>query len=72
MGKNVMHTPNGIVEVEETAEQVTAREARAATRAQEKTDAEATAAQKAIDKANGNQKLVDLGLSQAEVDALTK
>ena len=28
--------------------------------------------QKATDKASGNQKLVDLGLSQAEVDALTK
>tara|TARA_R100000750_G_C2282586_1_gene71777 strand:- start:44 stop:310 length:267 start_codon:yes stop_codon:yes gene_type:complete len=34
-----------------------------------KTNAEA---QKAIDKASGNQKLLDLGLSQAEVDALTK
>ena len=33
-------------------------------------DAEAT--QKATDKASGNQKLLDLGLSQAEVDALTK
>jgi len=30
------------------------------------------AAQIATDKANGNQKLLDLGLSQAEVDALTK
>jgi hypothetical protein len=29
-------------------------------------------AQKATDKAAGNQKLLDLGLSQAEVDALTK
>ena len=29
-------------------------------------------AQLAIDKASGNQKLLDLGLSQAEVDALTK
>jgi len=28
-------------------------------------------AQKATDKASGNQKLLDLGLSQAEVDALT-
>jgi len=27
---------------------------------------------KATDKVNGNQKLLDLGLSQAEVDALTK
>ena len=71
MGKNVIHTPNGIVETEENAEQVTANEARAAARAQEKIDEEARVAQKATDKAAGNQKLVDLGLTQAEVDALT-
>ena len=35
---------------------------------QARTDA---AAQKATDKTNGNQKLLDLGLTQAEVDALT-
>ena len=29
-------------------------------------------AQLAIDKASGNQKLLDLGLTQAEVDAITK
>ena len=29
-------------------------------------------AQEATDKTNGNQKLLDLGLSQAEVDAITK
>ena len=33
---------------------------------------DAVDAQKATDKANGNQKLLDLGLSQTEVDALTK
>jgi|TARA_Y100000310_G_scaffold62460_1_gene57784 hypothetical protein len=32
---------------------------------------DAAAAQKATDKTNGNQKLLDLGLTQAEVDALT-
>ena len=32
---------------------------------------DAAAAQKATDKAAGNQKLLDLGLTQAEVDALT-
>ena len=32
---------------------------------------EAEATQKAIDKTNGNQKLLDLGLTQAEVYALT-
>tara|TARA_R110000751_G_scaffold297877_1_gene407580 strand:+ start:619 stop:828 length:210 start_codon:yes stop_codon:yes gene_type:complete len=33
---------------------------------------EAAEAQAVTDKTNGNQKLLDLGLSQAEVDALTK
>ena len=33
---------------------------------------EAAVIQKATDKSTGNQKLLDLGLSQAEVDALTK
>ena len=33
---------------------------------------DAEIAQKATDKANGNQKLLDLGLTQAEVDAITK
>ena len=43
------------------------------TKKAELTQAEADAvAQKATDKASGNQKLLDLGLSQAEVDALTK
>ena len=37
----------------------------------ETADADAKA-QLTTDKASGNQKLVDLGLSQAEVDALTK
>ena len=32
---------------------------------------DAAVAQKATDKTNGNQKLLDLGLTQAEVDALT-
>ena len=45
-----------------------AEEAQYAIDKQAKIDAEA---QKATDKANGNQKLLDLGLSQAEVDALT-
>ena len=32
---------------------------------------DAAVAQKATDKTNGNQKLLDLGLTQAEVDAIT-
>ena len=39
----------------------------------ELTEAKATAeTQEATDKASGNQKLLDLGLTQAEVDAITK
>jgi len=34
-------------------------------------EADAAAAQKAADQANGNQKLLDLGLTQAEATALT-
>ena len=55
-----------------TAEEETLRdaeEAQAVIDIQAETDAKA---QKATDKVNGNQKLLDLGLSQDEVDALTK
>jgi len=60
------------VKVPFTAEEETAwdaQEAQAAIDKQAKIDAEA---QRATDKATGNQKLLDLGLSQGEVDALTK
>jgi len=63
---------SGIGEVEFTpAEEVArdAEEAQSVIDIQAITDAEE---QEATDKASGNQKLVDLGLSQAEVDALTK
>ena len=50
-------------------------DAAAIVRKQAKADAkvakEAADAQTAIDKGTGNQKLLDLGLTQAEVDALT-
>jgi len=61
---------NGI-RVEFTAQEEIARDAEEAQYAidkQAKIDAEA---QKATDKTNGKQKLLDLGLTQAEVDALT-
>ena len=62
---------NGI-RVELTAEEQTAHDAaQAASQADEEARAIVTA-QIATDKASGNQKLLDLGLSQAEVDALTK
>tara|TARA_R110002020_G_C16143445_1_gene762079 strand:- start:292 stop:498 length:207 start_codon:yes stop_codon:yes gene_type:complete len=60
------------VSVELTAEEQAEHEAAQAA-AQADNEARAIViAQKATDKASGNQKLLDLGLSQAEVDALTK
>ena len=70
--KKAMMTPSGVVEVELTAEEVTQREAEEAEARAEKTAREEAEAQKATDRASGNQKLLDLGLTQAEVDALTK
>ncbi len=45
---------------QDSADTIVAEEAQAAVKAQ-----------KATDKTNGNQKLLDLGLTQAEVDAIT-
>ena len=42
-----------------------------AKKAELQTAEDTAVAQKATDKTNGNQKLLDLGLNQAEVDALT-
>jgi hypothetical protein len=62
--------PNGI-EVELTAEEETQRQTDLAN-AETERQAEETAKQaKATDQANGNQKLLDLGLTQAEATALT-
>jgi hypothetical protein len=60
---------NGVL-VDMTAEEVTAREAEMATLSAKKQTRADVATQEATDKANGNQKLVDLGLTQDEVDAL--
>ena len=68
MGTKMLHGISVELTVEEQAEH---EEAQAA--GQEHQAAEAVIeAQKATDKASGNQKLLDLGLSQAEVDALIK
>jgi hypothetical protein len=63
------HNTNG-VQVQYTAEEETARDAE---QAQDVINLEAKrnlTLQKEADRAAGNQKLLDLGLSQAEVDAL--
>ena len=53
-----------------TPEEETARDAKEARAVTEKAEATTKLEQNVADKASGNQKLLDLGLSQAEVDAL--
>jgi phage terminase large subunit-like protein len=62
--------PNGI-EVELTTEEETARQIETTNDTAEATAKETAKTQKATDQANGNQKLLDLGLTQAEATALT-
>jgi len=69
--KRLIITPNGREEVEMTAEEITAKENLDA-EIQAVNQAEETAKQaKETAQASGNQKLLDLGLTQAEATALT-
>jgi len=61
---------NGI-RVEFTAQEEIARDAEEAKFLADRQTRKDAEAQKATDKTNGKQKLLDLGLTQAEVDALT-
>ena len=58
--------------VQLTAEEETFRNAEIAQGLIDQQAAAAAQAQKATDKASGNQKMLDLGLSQAEVDAVLR
>ena len=58
-------------EREETAEEAAQREADAAAAAEERAAEEAAAEKKAADRASGNAKLVELGLTDDEIAALT-
>ena len=62
--------PEGII-VDMTAEEISQRETDIAEFETQKTAKENAETQKATDQANGNQKLLDLGLTQAEATALT-
>jgi uncharacterized protein YaaN involved in tellurite resistance len=62
--------PNGIF-VDMTAEEIAQRETDIANAETERQANEAKKIADATNKANGNQKLLDLGLSQAEATALT-
>ena len=72
MTKITIARPSGTEEVNLTAEEETQRTEDVNTHAAFKQAQADAKAQKVTDKVNGNQKLLDLGLSQAEVYALTK
>ena len=69
--KKLIVNPNGIQEVDLTAEEIAQKEQEAIQEQAEQQARQTEVNQKATDKANGNQKLLDLGLSQAEATALT-
>jgi len=68
-------TPEGVFETEMTPEEVTAKEEQFLEEQklaeQARIDNETKKQADATNKANGNQKLLDLGLTQAEATALT-
>lgn len=69
--KHIIVNPDGITEVDMTAEEIAEIDARN-TEANQIRDAHfAETAQKQVDAKNGNQKFLDLGLTQAEATALT-
>jgi hypothetical protein len=69
--KKIIITPNGTEEVNLTAEEIAQAQANDVT-AQATLQAEATAkAQKEADALAGNNKLLELGLTQAQVTAMT-
>lgn len=72
MTKMIISRPSGTEEVNLTAEEELQRTEDVNNHIAFKQAQADAKAQKDIDKTNGNQKLLDLGLSQAEVDALTK
>ena len=69
--KKLKITPNGIEEVDMTAEEVSQRETDIANATAKEQAIETAKQADATNKANGNQKLLDLGLTQAEATALT-
>jgi hypothetical protein len=69
--KKIIITPNGTQEVDLTAEEIAQKE-QDAIQAQAEQQAQATAkAQKEADALAGNNKLLELGLTQAQVTAMT-
>ena len=72
MSKKEIHYANGTSEIVDlTAEEITTQEQSEIKFQAEKQAIETAKQADATNKANGNQKLLDLGLSQAEATALT-
>ena len=68
--KKIIATPEGIQELDLTAEEITARQAEETQAVIDKQTREAAATNAETKKASGKQKLLDLGLSEDEVKAM--
>ena len=69
--KKLISTPNGTQEVELTAEEIAQRETDIANFEIARQTEEQAKAQKEVDALAGNNKLLELGLTQAQVTAMT-
>ena len=69
--KKLIVNPNGIQEVDLTAEEIAQKEIDEQNEIAKQQAREQAIQADATNKANGNQKLLDLGLTQAEATALT-
>ena len=69
--KKLIITPNGSEVVDMTAEEIAINETNVAENLVKEQELETARQANITDKANGNQKLLDLGLTQAEATALT-
>jgi hypothetical protein len=69
--KKIIVTPNGTQEIELTAEEISQREIDIANATARKQEEEQAKAQKDADALAGNNKLLELGLTQAQVTAMT-
>ena len=69
--KKILINKDGIQEVDFTAEEITEKNKDIANSKTEQTNEENYQTQKKLDQASGNQKLLDLGLTQAEATSLT-
>ena len=69
--KKIIATPNGIQEIELTAEEISQKETEIANATARKQELEQAKAQKEADALAGNNKLLELGLTQAQVTAMT-